>query len=196
MVLSVGTRLTKKSYLVLFQELLTISDVKFPDGRMMSFTEAVQKRVQEVHRIMHSIGVYWRPSDSFLQVVSMESGVGLGNGVFTCTHMSDVFVFGGIAEKGKEPLLIKWICWLLLHTVFTPERVGNVLERLSTDVTELLRDGIAVCSAATVQALDGSQLSNDTLISILEQRAFFAELIQSVEGEAVATCPTFYRVHC
>ncbi|ORY06614.1 hypothetical protein K493DRAFT_18579 [Basidiobolus meristosporus CBS 931.73] len=192
-----------RPYLVLFQELLSQTDVIVPvvdKESTLVKTEKMDYRdlVNEISR----------------DLVSHECAVGFGNDTFACSWMSEVFVLAASSEPAKFSKLCELLTRILMFASFTRERILIVAKNLLSELVELKREGGDMMAALTTRitsALRPSEsntqwdfgkasnaatkdISNDIPISIFRQEAFLKSVIykleesESNEAEEIIDC--------
>eukprot|EP01107_Rhizomastix_libera_P016040 TRINITY_DN6462_c0_g1_i1.p1 TRINITY_DN6462_c0_g1~~TRINITY_DN6462_c0_g1_i1.p1 ORF type:complete len:511 (-),score=164.62 TRINITY_DN6462_c0_g1_i1:59-1567(-) len=80
-------------------------------------------------------------------LITTETGVGLGNGTFTCELAGHVFCVWMISELKNADKLFSWMRKILSGVFFTEERIRAVSSNLESTIKEDTRDGSVICEA-------------------------------------------------
>jgi len=162
-----------RPYLVLLQSLLLSTSLLLPPTTtdssplLVPYTEVVEALSRDT--------------------VSVACGIGLGNQTFSCQCLSEMFYVYGCGEVSKYQVMVDWLCKVLFHSVFPPDRIQSVAKNLISSVSEEKRDGASMCDAASTAHL-ASSLSNDVAMSICRQEPFLRSVLQSLKpNTATAT---------
>ncbi|KAJ3296826.1 hypothetical protein HDU79_005618 [Rhizoclosmatium sp. JEL0117] len=119
-----------RPYLVLFQELLFQSPVALPSTKKEIDYRSVIKKTTETF-------------------VSHESAVGFGNDMWSCTWLAEMYMISVTADPSLFSNAMDWILHVLLYTRFTKERVLSAIQKLSSDLCDVKRDGGCLVAAVS-----------------------------------------------
>ncbi|KAF9426331.1 hypothetical protein BGZ94_006666, partial [Podila epigama] len=131
-----------RPYLVLFQELIFQSPCAIP--KVVEHKDGA-KEIEFEHLDFQSVVNLVSNT-----LVSHESVVGFGNGVFMCSWLSELFVLACSAERSKYKEQCQLLLRVLMFTEFTEERILAVAKNLITQIMGMKRQGVDMLAAVSI----------------------------------------------
>ncbi|KAJ3217338.1 hypothetical protein HK099_005514 [Clydaea vesicula] len=151
------------SYLVLFQELLFQTAIFEDDNKSLMDYKTLVNLTSDL-------------------LINNEAAVGLGNSLWGCSWLSEIFMLGGTCENDDWEKMLQLLLKVLFRSVFLEERVITITKNLISEITELKRSGTELLSQISTRISHfNDKKGNDLVISIFKQEKFLQNILTLIK---------------
>lgn len=161
-------------YIPLLQELIFQTRMMVPSNKICDgIVNLNEMQYEEVSSKVSSI------------FTANEASLGLGNEIWSCSYLSEVFqILGSIMQSqdnsSKWLSTIRFLVQCLVWSEFDAERISTMAKNLLSEIIELKRGGYEMLSTVTTR-ITSKKESNDNTISIFTQESLLRSVIADCE---------------